>query len=130
APAGSTAAPRTRPPAKIDWLRSEEQARARAARDRRMLLIDFAAEWCAPCQEMDEKTFRDPDLASLLAQRYLALKIDVTEMTKEQEALLARYRVKQLPVILVLGPDGKELYRWTDFVAAGPMRDKLEQLRP
>jgi thiol:disulfide interchange protein len=115
-------------PLDIPWLTDEATARKQSTAQQRPLLIDFAAEWCAPCQDMEDRTFRDPALVALIRERFLALKVDVTEMSKDHEAVMKRHGVAQLPVILVLGADGKELMRWTDFVEAGPMRKTLERV--
>ncbi len=72
------------------------------------VMIDFFADWCLPCKELDEKTFSDPRVAKALAG-WVLLKADLTRNSKETTALKEAWSVKGVPTIVFLGPDGKEL---------------------
>ncbi len=78
----------------LHWETDEPAALARARREGRPLVIDFRSEWCAPCQELEEKTFSDAQVAELLATRTVALRLDVTDITDAHEALMQKYRVE------------------------------------
>lgn len=113
--------------ASIDWLDDEKRALARSARTGRPILIDFAAEWCAPCEEMERITFADPAVRTLVGGRLVPLKVDATEMDEATETLMKKYDVSQLPVILVRRPDGDDLIRFTDFVPPRRFVAELER---
>jgi thioredoxin:protein disulfide reductase len=101
----------------LRWESSEPTATARAAVEHRPLLVDFGATWCAACKELELKTFADPHVRSEGA-RYVALHVDATndddpDVTRVRE----KYRATEgLPVVLLMGSDGREAVRFTEFV--------------
>lgn len=92
--------------------------RARGAH--RPVLIDFGATWCAACEELSHVTFTDPDVRRE-AERFVAVKVDATDPTEAMDALQRRYQVRGLPTVLLIGSDGREVARVTEFVPAARM---------
>jgi len=82
------------------------EALARAKKEGKPLVLDFSAEWCAPCQQMIRATFPDPKVAALLKD-FVFLTID----TDEYPALTQKFGVVAMPDIRILAPDGKEIRR-------------------
>jgi thiol:disulfide interchange protein DsbD len=101
----------------VKWESSEPRALARAASERKPLLVDFGASWCGACKELDEKTFPDPRVRAQGA-RFVALHVDATDDDDPEVARVrAKYGAKEgLPVVVLLGSDGKEAVRFTEFV--------------
>lgn len=87
---------------KMPWLHDLEEAQAQASQQERDLLIDFSAVWCAPCEEMEKTTFSDPDTVRFLSERFIPLKLDVSEQTDADKVLMDRFFVKVLPALLVV----------------------------
>jgi thiol:disulfide interchange protein DsbD len=87
----------------IAWLHDEATAVAEARRTGKPILVDFFAEWCAACKELDRHTFSDPAVQRLVADGFVPLKIDGTNETDEVQRLHGRYDVQGLPTVLVLG---------------------------
>ena len=78
------------------------------ARTGRAAVVDFAATWCIPCLELDEKTFSDPRVREALARRDL-WKADMTRSAApEVVALAEKYRILGVPTVLFLDADGRE----------------------
>jgi thioredoxin:protein disulfide reductase len=71
-------------------------------------IIDFSAEWCLPCLELEKKTFTDPRVRAELGKRAL-LKADMTKLASpESIALSERYAILGVPTIIFLDANGKE----------------------
>jgi thioredoxin:protein disulfide reductase len=77
----------------------------------RLVILDFYADWCISCKEMDRYTFSDPDVESRL-NHVLLLKADVTEDTQADKDLLKRYGMYGPPGILFFDAQGKELSQY------------------
>jgi len=84
-----------------DWSTDYERALARAAREDKLVVVDFFAEWCGPCKMMDAQTFTDPRVRERLTD-FVPLKIDVDR----QRELATRFGIESLPTLAVLRPSG------------------------
>jgi thiol:disulfide interchange protein DsbD len=74
----------------------------------RPAVIDFSADWCLPCLELEKKTFSDPRVAEALSRRAL-LKADMTKIgSPEALALAERFGILGVPTVIFLDASGKE----------------------
>ncbi|CDM22566.1 Cytochrome c-type biogenesis protein DsbD, protein-disulfide reductase [Castellaniella defragrans 65Phen] len=81
---------------------------ARLAAAGRPVMLDFYADWCVSCLEMEKFTFSDPAVAERM-DRMLLLQADVTRMTDEDRALLARFDLFGPPGILFFDAGGRPI---------------------
>jgi thiol:disulfide interchange protein DsbD len=72
------------------------------------VMLDFYADWCVSCKEMERFTFSDAKVKAELAQMVL-LQVDVTKNTPEDQALLKRYRLFGPPGIIFFDKSGREI---------------------
>lgn len=71
------------------------------------VLLDFYADWCVACQEMERKVFNDAQVAQALKQANLQLlQVDLTKSTPETDALLKQYKVLAPPTIVFFNKKG------------------------
>jgi thiol:disulfide interchange protein DsbD len=103
---------------KIAWLTSESEAQAKANAEGKGLLIDFGAEWCTACKELEDRTFPDPNVRTE-AQKFVALHIDTTDdEDKEVDRLKKKYDVRGLPTVIMFDKNGRQTVKFTEFVDA------------
>jgi thiol:disulfide interchange protein DsbD len=102
----------------IAWIADETKGRAQAETDKKPLIIDFGAEWCTACKELEHNTWPDPQVREQ-ATRFVAIKVDATDDdAPETKRLQKKYNVVGLPTVLVLDASGKERVRFNEFVTA------------
>jgi len=107
---GAGAATINRPPAfeRVRSLRELQQRVDRAGG--RSVMLDFYAEWCVSCKEMERFTFTDPQVKTRM-ERMLLLQADVTESTPEADELLKHFGLFGPPGIIFFSAAGRELER-------------------
>ncbi len=99
----------------IDWVENDaEGAFALAQSGGKGVVIDFRADWCVACRELEEKTWPDLDVVSA-GEGWVFLQVDLTRPDSTQEALRERYEVKGLPTVIFLDSEGKELHRFFGY---------------
>lgn len=81
---------------------------ALAANRGRMAMLDFYADWCVSCLEMERFTFHEPRVAQRLGQMLL-LQADVTKNTPADKELLKRFKLFGPPGIIFFDAQGREV---------------------
>lgn len=113
----------------VEWkVNQEQEVLANASQKNKRILVDFYADWCAACVELDHNTWPDPKVQKVL-QDYELLKFDFTKQNEETKALMKKYNIQGLPTVLVLQSDGKELGRFTGFKSASEFITWIENLK-
>ncbi|NQT25641.1 protein-disulfide reductase DsbD [candidate division KSB1 bacterium] len=96
------------------WLDDTEEAFLLAAMDDRPVLIDFYADWCAACHELDEKTWPDPKVRDLMSQM-IPVKLDLTQNNDRTRVLQNEYGIIGMPTVILYDAERNEMARFTGF---------------
>ncbi len=112
----------------FDRVNSIAELDARLASADRPVMLDFYADWCVSCKEMERFTFTDPQVADRMG-RMLLLKADVTANSEEHKALLKRFGLFGPPGIIFFAPGGEERrdLRVIGFMKAAPFASVLDR---
>lgn len=107
----------------VDDLEREVAAASAAGKP---VMLDFYADWCVSCKEMERFTFPDPGVQAALASAVL-LKADVTKNDADDQALLLRFEIFGPPTIAFFGSDGVERknFRLVGFTPAEDFREHV-----
>ena len=123
---GASARIETLPFHTVKTVADLEREVAAAGAAGRHTILDFYADWCVSCKEMDARTFRDPAVRRALAG-YVLLKADVTANDADDHALLKRFGIFGPPTTAFFARDGRERLnsRLVGFVTADAFRAHL-----
>lgn len=105
-----------------------EREVAAAASAGQTVMLDFYADWCISCKEMEKFTFSDPRIHDALSNTVL-LQADVTANDDEDKALLKYFELLGPPTIIFYDQDGKELrpYRVVGYMNADNFLTHVQQ---
>ncbi len=103
----------------IQWHEWGEEAFAAAKRDNKPILLDIGAVWCHWCHVMDRESYDDPEVAKIVNENYIAVKVDRDERpdidSRYQAAVSSLTGQGGWPLTGFLTPDGKPFYGGTYF---------------
>jgi uncharacterized protein len=103
----------------IQWHEWGAEAFAAAQRDNKPMLLDIGAVWCHWCHVMDRESYDDPEIAAIVNQHFIAVKVDRDERpdidSRYQAAVQAVSGQGGWPLTAFLTPGGKPFYGGTYF---------------
>ncbi len=103
----------------IQWQEWGEEAFAAARRENKPMLLDIGAVWCHWCHVMDRESYDDPEVAKIVNENFIAVKVDRDERpdidSRYQVAVSALTGQGGWPLTAFLTPDGKPFYGGTYF---------------
>ncbi len=108
------------------WLDDLNKAKAEAAQSNKPVFIDFRADWCSVCKDLEMNVFPQPEIRELL-KKMVPVKIDATESTEETNAILNEYGIVGLPTLVILDSEGKEIpgLRIIGYISPQQLEKKL-----
>ncbi|MCC7343980.1 MAG: thioredoxin family protein [Deltaproteobacteria bacterium] len=107
------------------WTHQLEKGLSLAKESRKPVLVDFYADWCPPCQELDKFTFSAPEVRKM-AERFVMVKVDCTTDDAQCRQATERYEVVGWPTVLFLDREGRPI---GDVKLVGGFADKDRMLQ-
>ena len=93
----------------INWIEYSEDQFQSAREQQKPIMLDFYADWCIPCKELDKFTFSQPEVIEL-SRNFTMMKVDLTRagdpLTKTMKN---RYNIKGVPTLVFLSPNLEEM---------------------
>jgi thiol:disulfide interchange protein DsbD len=91
-------------------------------------VVDFVADWCIPCKEMERTTFRDPQVRQQ-AERFAMFIADITSESEQMDDLVDRYEVRGVPTVIVFDRSGTEVQRFVGYTGPDEMAKAMREIR-
>lgn len=88
--------------AQVKWNRDLEAAKKIAKKEKKLIFIDFYADWCGPCKQMDEQVFKVKAGSDAL-KGFITVKQDVD---REGKNAARKYNVQAMPTLFVIDANG------------------------
>jgi thiol:disulfide interchange protein DsbD len=113
----------------IEWIEYSDDLVAQARQEGKPVVIDFTAEWCVPCHELEEQSFSDPAVIEL-SKKVAPLQVDMTKLDEWEQEVKKGFKVLGVPTIIFLDGSGTELedLRVTGFVGPEEITKRLERI--
>jgi len=109
------------------WVMDETIGFTEAARDGKPVMMDFYADWCAACIELDHKTYNQPEVLAL-AEQFVSVKMDMTTRSEINDARNRKYQVVGMPTVIFFDAGGRELERFSGFKDAEDMTAVMQRV--
>ncbi len=112
-----------------DWEPFTFSAYEEALQNNNKMIIDFYADWCIPCKELDALTFSNPNVIEEM-KNFSIFKVDMTQtLSEETEKLRKQFNILGMPTVLLIDSNGKEVNRLTGFVNANEFLSLIEKVK-
>ncbi len=116
-------------PVELPFAAYDAQLLHTAQKEGEPVLIDFSANWCLPCKELEIKTFSDPKVHEAF-KKWVLLKADLTQYSSGPvEELKKTYGIQGVPTLVFIGANGQEKknLRAIGFISTDEMLQKIQQ---
>ena len=111
------------------WTEDFEAAKAKAAKEKKLVLIDFSgSDWCGWCKKMDKEVFAQDKFVKEASRKFVLVMVDsprdksvLSALARKQNGELAKkYDVRGFPTVVIVDSDGNEVARHSGYKAGGP----------
>lgn len=113
----------------IEWTPFTEESFTQSKEENKKIILDFYADWCIPCKELDALTFSDESVIEA-SKEFDTYKVDMTKsLAPEVEKLRKDFSIIGVPTVIIIDSEGDEIKRITGFVTADEFLNLLKEIK-
>jgi thioredoxin-related protein len=117
------------------WTADLEQAKERAKKENKMVLIEFTgSDWCPPCMRMRQQVFSKKSFISHASKHFVLVELDFPmgnpALKKKNDRYAQQFRIEGMPMIVLLDENGNEFTRFfaSDYPTEKEFMRQLERV--
>jgi thioredoxin-like negative regulator of GroEL len=107
----------------VDWLKDWKDAFRIAKQERKLVFVDYYADWCAPCRMMEREVFPTPAIQARLRE-YVLLRVDV-----DHPGPGVKLRTRALPNYVIYDPGERDCFDFSGAMPAAAFLSRLDSIR-
>jgi thiol-disulfide isomerase/thioredoxin len=107
---------------KVDFMSNLDKAKKMAAKEKKLIFIDFYTDWCKPCKMMDADVFQEGEIADRMNAFFINVKINA----ENDRFTAGKYDISSYPTSLLVDSMGLVLHRSSGYGGIAPFWKKLE----
>jgi len=96
-----------KPVGTIEWIAYDQAVVSKAGDAGKPVILEFYAEWCAPCHMMERDVFSDPEVVKL-SRDFVSVRVDLTNVKAFHDVLLRSYNIRGIPAVILINRNGIE----------------------
>lgn len=113
----------------IRWVHYTPERLEKALSQKKIVVMEFTAEWCLNCKALEESVLHSPRIVKLLGSEDVEpIKVDITSDYAAGKAKLLETGRLTIPLLVVYAPDGREIFK-SDFYAVNQVVDAVQRAR-
>jgi len=115
-------------PSEINWIKLENRTIESYIDNEKPIFIDFYADWCAPCKQLDRQTFSNKEVVEK-AKLFTMIKVDCTAPDKYTKEIMEQYKVSGMPTLVFISKTGHTLKNLNEigFIGANDFIQSMEK---
>lgn len=109
----------------FQMINKDKEAFHKAKTENKLVFMDFYADWCIECKQMEKSTYPDKTIKEIF-NNFITVKIDFTKQNNYITVMKKKYNILSLPTMIIFNSNQKEIKRLFGYYSAQELKKELE----